>query len=78
MVVTTESFFVCLFFMEILITTKYPFMSISLVKISLYDDIFVSELNVNGKLQTDIQCQRNFEIIFFHTYILSQKMQSCI
>ena len=30
------------------------------------------------KLQTDIQCQRNFEIIFFHTYILSQKIQSCI
>ena len=25
-------------------------------------------LSEHTKLQTDIQCQRNFEIIFFHTY----------
>ena len=30
------------------------------------------------KQQTDIQCQRNFAIIFFHTNILSQKIENCI
>ena len=40
--------------------------------------IYARLVRQRAKLQTDIQCQRNFEIIFFRTYILSQKMQSYI
>ena len=41
-------------------------------------DLSHEKADLGPKLQTDIQCQQNFEIIFFHTYILSQKIQSCI